>query len=81
MTLEARGDVFELPPANAGAEINRNVYMVEGTHALMNGKRLERKGDTPVMGETDGAGNLKLEGVNGAAEFLILQGRPIGRIR
>ena len=79
MTLENRGDVFELPPAVAGSGINRNVYMVEGSHALMNGKRLERKQETPVLGETSGAGTLRLEAVNGPVEFLILQGRPIGK--
>lgn len=66
------GAVWELPTASAG--VNRTLYCFMGDDIVVGGARVEAKRGVLV----DPAAALTIENRGQPAEFLMLQGRPIG---
>jgi redox-sensitive bicupin YhaK (pirin superfamily) len=61
-------------PAAAGAQTGRTLYFHEGAAATVGGQRVE----SPVAIVLDAAQAVELQAGDQGAEFLLLQGRPIG---
>jgi len=70
------GSSFVIPPSKIGSEANRALYFVEGTSIDVCGKSVTAK--STIMLDASKEASLKNTANAGKAEFLLLQGRPIG---
>ena len=67
------GARWTLPPA-AGADTRRTLYFFKGAAAVVDGQRLDRSAAVALRAGRE----VLLEAGDGGAEFLLLQGRPLG---
>lgn len=79
ITLQAGGRM-SLAPSALGDGTNRNLYMIEGTAAVVGGTSVARpdQAGQVTMLETSGAATVDIAAPDGPAQFLLLQGKPIG---